>query len=52
MQTFIDENLWDEAYVFEGNSFLEKGISSPNFQAKLFSKELIFDDTLKKYIND
>ena len=52
LQTFIDENLWDEAYVFEGNSFLEKGISSPNFQAKLFSKELIFDDTLKKYIND
>ena len=29
LQTFIDENLWDEARVFTGNTNLEKGIKAP-----------------------
>ncbi len=29
IQTFIDENLWDEAYVFEGKSVFKEGIAAP-----------------------
>ena len=29
LQTFIDENLWDEAWVFEGNTSFKKGIQAP-----------------------
>ncbi len=29
LQSFIDENLWDEARVFTGDQFFKKGIKSP-----------------------
>jgi diaminohydroxyphosphoribosylaminopyrimidine deaminase/5-amino-6-(5-phosphoribosylamino)uracil reductase len=31
LQLFIDENLWDEARVFEGNAEIEIGIKAPKF---------------------
>ncbi|MDN3677939.1 bifunctional diaminohydroxyphosphoribosylaminopyrimidine deaminase/5-amino-6-(5-phosphoribosylamino)uracil reductase RibD [Flavobacterium paronense] len=50
LQTFIDDNLWDEARVFVGNVHLKNGIKSPilneNFQTKS-SK----DDQLKLFFN-
>ena len=50
LQSFIDDNLWDEARVFTGNIHLKNGISAPvlngNFQLKN-----IKDDQLKLYFN-
>ncbi|MGJ8593704.1 MAG: bifunctional diaminohydroxyphosphoribosylaminopyrimidine deaminase/5-amino-6-(5-phosphoribosylamino)uracil reductase RibD [Aquaticitalea sp.] len=52
LQTFIDENLWDEARIFTGkNNFLE-GVRAPEFSGKLISVETILDDTLKFYMNE
>lgn len=52
LQTFINENLWDETHVFIGNSNLKEGLKAPVFEAELFSEEKIFEDVLIKYIND
>ncbi len=52
LQTFINENLWDEAFVFTGNKTFEKGIKSPFLSAKITSEEKIKNDILKIYRND
>jgi len=52
LQTFIDENLWDEARVFNGNSIFNDGVKAPKFIGKLISVEKILDDTLKIFLND
>ncbi|MEH6536281.1 MAG: bifunctional diaminohydroxyphosphoribosylaminopyrimidine deaminase/5-amino-6-(5-phosphoribosylamino)uracil reductase RibD [Psychroserpens sp.] len=52
LQTFIDENLWDEARVFKGNSSFKDGIKAPQFSGTLISEEPIIDDTLKIYVNN
>lgn len=49
LQTFIDENLWDEARVFVGNSEFKEGIKAPNLNGKLISEYRILNDTLKIY---
>ena len=50
LQTFIDDNLWDEARVFIGNIHLKSGVTAPvlnrNFQIKNIKK-----DQLKLYFN-
>ena len=52
LQTFIDENLWDEARLFKGSTCFESGIESPVIIGKLISEEKISTDTLKIYKND
>ena len=52
LQTFIDENLWDEARVFIGENEFKSGVESPNIKGKLKKKENIESDVLKTYIND
>ena len=53
LQTFIDENLWDEARVFTGTQvFFKEGVKAPEFSGKLISEETILNDVLKIYIND
>jgi diaminohydroxyphosphoribosylaminopyrimidine deaminase/5-amino-6-(5-phosphoribosylamino)uracil reductase len=52
LQTFIDANLWDEAKVFVGESFFEKGVKAPVFFAKITSEIKIKNDILKIYTND
>lgn len=52
LQTFIDENLWDEAKVFVGNNTFEKGIKAPVLLAKITSQEKIKNDILKTFQND
>ena len=52
LQTFIDENLWDEARVFTGASKLKKGIKSPILKGQLISETHLLKDTLKIYKND
>ena len=37
LQTFIDENLWDEARVFTGDVLFTDGIKAPNLKATIFS---------------
>ena len=52
LQTFIDEDLWDEARIFKAQIFFEKGIIAPHIQAKLQSKQSILSDTLSIYTHD
>lgn len=51
LQVFIDENLWDEAFVFVGDSHLKDGIKSPEIKKK-YAQEDIKNDVLKRYTND
>jgi len=52
LQTFINENLWDEARVFTGNVSFKNGVKAPNFSGTLISEEKISTDILKIYTND
>ena len=52
LQTFIDENLWDEARVFTGSVDFKDGVNAPKFSGRLISEEKIISDILKIYKND
>ncbi len=52
LQTFINENLWDEARVFTGSALFTEGVKAPQFNGKVISEEKITTDNLKIYIND
>lgn len=47
LQSFIDQNLWDEARVFVGNKNFITGLKAPNLKGNLISEEMIDDDHLK-----
>jgi diaminohydroxyphosphoribosylaminopyrimidine deaminase/5-amino-6-(5-phosphoribosylamino)uracil reductase len=51
LQTFIDENLWDEARVFKGSIAFGNGIKAPHLEAKLVSKNSILNDELLIFKN-
>ena len=46
LQTFIDENLWDEARIFKGKTALKKGIKAPIIVLKNSKKHTIDTDEL------
>ena len=52
IQTFIDENMWDEARIFTGRISFENGIKAPNIKGTLISEENFMTDILKTYQND
>lgn len=52
LQTFIDEDLWDEARLFIGKTQFREGLKAPKFEGKLVSEQHINDDCLKIYRND
>lgn len=52
LQTFIDENIWDEARVFTGKTLFKEGVKAPRFFGELISEEKIANDILKTYKND
>ncbi|MBP2833919.1 bifunctional diaminohydroxyphosphoribosylaminopyrimidine deaminase/5-amino-6-(5-phosphoribosylamino)uracil reductase RibD [Aquimarina sp. U1-2] len=52
LQSFIDENLWDEARIFEGNVDFKNGIEAPKLRGRLLYEKKIIDDTLKLLYND
>jgi diaminohydroxyphosphoribosylaminopyrimidine deaminase/5-amino-6-(5-phosphoribosylamino)uracil reductase len=52
LQTFIDENLWDEARVFTSKMTFNKGVNAPNFSGKLVTENHISDDILKIYVKN
>ena len=51
LQTFIDANLWDEARVFQGDCYIEKGTKAPFLNATKSSKQTIKKDTLLIFRN-
>lgn len=46
LQSFIDLNLWDEARIFIGNTFFEKGVKAPHLIRKNTTKTHIENDEL------
>ncbi|WP_298879769.1 bifunctional diaminohydroxyphosphoribosylaminopyrimidine deaminase/5-amino-6-(5-phosphoribosylamino)uracil reductase RibD [uncultured Polaribacter sp.] len=52
IQTFIDENLWDEAKVFVGATIFKQGVKAPIFNKKNNKEINIKTDVLKIYTND
>ncbi len=46
LQTFIDEDIWDEARIFIGTNYFEKGIKAPIIPFKNKSKSSIEKDEL------
>ena len=50
LQTFIDDNLWDEARVFTGNISLNEGIKAPQLTG-IFKTTDIKGDQLKLFLN-
>ena len=46
LQSFIDAKLWDEARIFTGASFFEKGIPSPRISGKTIMRESMMSDIL------
>jgi diaminohydroxyphosphoribosylaminopyrimidine deaminase/5-amino-6-(5-phosphoribosylamino)uracil reductase len=51
LQTFIDENLWDEARIFTSAVSLNNGLKAPVFLGNLFSEKIILQDHLRYYRN-
>jgi len=49
LQSFIDQNLWDEARVFVGNKYFEKGLKAPCLNGELITKQTIDSDDLMFY---
>ena len=52
LQTFIDEDLWDEARIFIGKATFKDGVKAPQLRRNLISETTILDDTLKIYKNN
>ena len=51
LQSFIDENLWDEARVFSNKNKFSKGIEAPKLNFKNFTSFHVKNDQLKLFIN-
>jgi diaminohydroxyphosphoribosylaminopyrimidine deaminase/5-amino-6-(5-phosphoribosylamino)uracil reductase len=51
LQGFIDQNLWDEARVFQSEKKIKKGIPAPVFNKEATNTEFINGDQLNSYFN-
>jgi diaminohydroxyphosphoribosylaminopyrimidine deaminase/5-amino-6-(5-phosphoribosylamino)uracil reductase len=51
LQTFIDANLWDEAFVFMGTANFGEGTKAPDFKGIMVSEEKIKEDTFRTFKN-
>ncbi|MDC0201821.1 bifunctional diaminohydroxyphosphoribosylaminopyrimidine deaminase/5-amino-6-(5-phosphoribosylamino)uracil reductase RibD [Flavobacteriales bacterium] len=52
LQSFIEENIWDEARIFTTDTKLENGVKSPIIKGKKISETEIDTDSLKIIVND
>lgn len=52
LNSFIKENLWDEARVFIGNITIDSGIKAPTFEYVSKASQSINQDRLSYYYND
>lgn len=50
LQSFIDQNLWDEARVFVGSTLIKKGIEAPIINGS-FTINTLKEDQLKIFLN-
>ena len=51
LQTFIDADLWDEAFVFKSEILLFNGTKAPNFDKIIHEQKNILNDNLHIYHN-
>jgi diaminohydroxyphosphoribosylaminopyrimidine deaminase/5-amino-6-(5-phosphoribosylamino)uracil reductase len=51
LQTFIDENLWDEARVFKGAACIENGVKAPELHSNWVVKKAVTTDELLIFRN-
>ncbi|MEP1034542.1 bifunctional diaminohydroxyphosphoribosylaminopyrimidine deaminase/5-amino-6-(5-phosphoribosylamino)uracil reductase RibD [Ekhidna sp.] len=51
LNSFINEDCWDEARVFISENTFEKGISAPIIEAPIEKEESVFNDQLITYKN-
>lgn len=51
LQSFIEQQLWDEAFIFTGKTTFDKGVKAPNLVGSLLSEETLGTDILKHYKN-
>ena len=51
LQSFIDENIWDEARVFVGDSIFETGLKSPDLDGEIVKEVFILNDKLTFFKN-
>ena len=49
LQSFIDAELWDEAFVFKGTTVFKNGLRAPKLSGSLLSERSITQDTLSHY---
>lgn len=52
LQTFINEDLWDEARVFTGNIDFLNGINAPKIEGRTIFESKIKTDLLKIYVKN
>lgn len=52
LQSFIDVNLWDEAFVFVGDTTFKAGLKAPKLKKTPSEIRKISDDVLKIYTNN
>lgn len=51
LQTFINENLWDEAFIFTGSTTFGQGIPAPSIKGSFVSEARLKGDSLKIFKN-
>ena len=52
LQSFIDENLWDEARIFTANKTLIEGVKAPRIEGEIIYETTIDKDQLEIVKND
>ena len=52
LQSFIDENLWDEARIFTANKMLVEGVKSPNIEGEIIYETILNEDQFEIIKND
>lgn len=52
LETFIEHDIWDEAWIFEGQKYFFSGIEAPKLEAKLYREETFGNDKLSIYKNE
>ena len=52
LQSFINENLWDEARIFKTNNYIHDGVKSPLINGKIITTSFINSDTLNILVNE
>ena len=49
LQSFIENNLWDEVRIFTSNTDLLEGVKAPQFKRNASSTEQVHSDKLNVY---